>query len=355
LREIEDKAKSDDKPGKPTSAVRDVTQKGERHRWLDRSTKLLGNLCDLQLLTGTAAIIAALVQGEALSFYHRAIILNYWWLVLNSFWAARQDEDGMWEEPDSSQTRGTRQRHRSSDHASTPLTAAAIRLAAFFRGTERFRSYFRRLLVFICTTLFCILNGRATATENLQWDSLHTGRCYISHDKSAQDSDWFWLVGLVLYALVLLLTLVNKTKKMISTSSNWLRSREDQLFQECVRKWRCLRASAPIYAAGACVVFVGVVSLTIIYSACLQFAATWWFGGGFYALEVAVYMGMWAWSFYDIIDLKVSNRRLVVGNETGWGFGQVLAVVLMGSLIFYVVDGLGEEKEEERGSQLTSV
>jgi hypothetical protein len=248
------------------------------------------------------------------------------------------------------------------------LVAAAIRLDAFFRGTERFRSYIRRLLVLICTTAFCILYGRAIAAQNSdQWDPLVSGRCYLFHDQASQNSDWFWLAGLVLYALVLTLSLVNKTKKMITEFSAYLHSGEDTLFRKCVRQWRCLRTLSPapehpqtwrlpIYAAsGASVVFVGMVILTSIYSACLQFLAIWCFGDGFYALEVAFYLGMWAWSFYDIVDLKVSNRRLVVGNETAWGFGQVLAVVLMGALVFYVVDGLGEEKEEEREHGSTPV
>jgi hypothetical protein len=366
LRQSEEEAKSDNTAldnvsRRPSLELHDSVQNGKRHRWLARSTKLLGNLCDLQLLTGTAIIIAAHVQGDALSFYHQAIILNYWWLALNSFWAARQCEG---EDTNSSHCRDTRQRHRSSDYPPTPLAAGAIQLDAFLRGSERFRSYLRRLLILICTTAFCILYGRASAAENSEWDSLVSGRCYISHDQD--NSNWFWLTGLVFYALVLLLTLVNKTKQIVSASSTCLHYGEDQLFKVCVRKWRRLRASSAvprpaqtwklrIRTVGAWVILVGVVFLTLIYSACFQFLAIWWFGDGFYALEVAFYIGMWAWSFYDIVDLKLSNKTLIVGNEMAWGFGQVLAVVLMGVLVFYVVDGLGEERDEERRNEVTSM
>jgi hypothetical protein len=125
LREIEDTADSHGKtlkstPGKPALAPCDFIRREKRHRWQDLSTKLLEYLCDLQLLTGTAIIIAALVQREALSFYHRAIILDYGWLVFNSFWAARQDEYGMWEDSDSPKLGDTRQRHGSSGHVSKP-------------------------------------------------------------------------------------------------------------------------------------------------------------------------------------------------------------------------------------------
>jgi len=392
LRQSEDTTKSDDMaldnvPREPPSEAHDVSQNEQdareereqasmstipedlceetsvekRHRWLNRAKRLLGNLCDLQLLTGTAIIIAAYVQGNALSFYHQTIIINYWWLALNSFWAARQDES--WEGHGSSQSIDTGQRYGSSDQPSIPLAVTAIQPNAFFRGTERFRSYLRRLLVFVCTTAFCILYGRALAAQDSeQWDPLVSGRCYRFHDQAAKNSDWFWLAGLALYALVLLLSLVNKTKKMVIACSTYLHSGEDKLFEECVRKWRHLRSPYPtpkppqtwklrIYVVGAYTVFVGMILLTLIYSACLEFLSIWWFGDGLYVLEVAFYLGMWAWSFYDIVDLKISNRRLIVGKEMAWGFGQVLAVVLMGALVFNVVDGLGEEKErnEERG------
>src|SRR6266498_3774369 len=51
--------------------------------------KLLDSLCDLQIITGVAIVIAGLVQMPEISYYHEQFVINYWTLTLNSFWAAR--------------------------------------------------------------------------------------------------------------------------------------------------------------------------------------------------------------------------------------------------------------------------
>ena len=53
--------------------------------------KLLDVLCDLQVITGTAILSAGLTQLRSMTFYHQEFVLSYWWLTLNSFWAARAD------------------------------------------------------------------------------------------------------------------------------------------------------------------------------------------------------------------------------------------------------------------------
>jgi len=34
-------------------------------------------LCDIQVVTGTAIMIAGIVQKESLTFYHQQIVINY--------------------------------------------------------------------------------------------------------------------------------------------------------------------------------------------------------------------------------------------------------------------------------------
>ncbi|KAF2682486.1 hypothetical protein K458DRAFT_370386 [Lentithecium fluviatile CBS 122367] len=346
--------------------------KEKHHRWLSLAEKLLGNLCDLQLLTGAAIITAAFAQGDGLSFYHQCFVINYWWFALNSFWAARLDE--AWNDSNPSASATAEKSDPSNQASITASNETAVgtssiiqRIDAFFRGTERFRSYLRRFLVFICAASFSVLYGRSIWAQNYKdWNTLVSGRCYLFHDKSAWNSDWFWLAGVSLYALVLMLSLVNRTKEMLVVYSEGLHSGEERLFRDCVVRWR----EAQILSrnpkgprnwrwrarlTGNFFVYLGAVVLALIYSACAQFLAIWSFGDGFYALEVCFYLGMWAWSFYDIVDLKISNSRLVVGNETAWGFGQVLAVVLMGAFVFYVVDGLGEEKGKDMNLKSISV
>jgi hypothetical protein len=40
----------------------------------------------LQLAIGTAILVAALPQLKAMTFYHQQIIMDYWFLNLNSCW-----------------------------------------------------------------------------------------------------------------------------------------------------------------------------------------------------------------------------------------------------------------------------
>jgi hypothetical protein len=62
------------------------------------------------------------------------------------------------------------------------------------------------------------------------------------------------------------------------------------------------------------------------------FGAIWSYGSTFGPLviiEIVAYFGLSAWSVFDIIDLKLSNKPLLDGSESTWGFGQVLPVVLL--------------------------
>jgi len=49
-------------------------------------------LCDIQVITGTAIMIAGIAQRDSLTFYHQQFVMSYWFLTLNSFWAARSGQ-----------------------------------------------------------------------------------------------------------------------------------------------------------------------------------------------------------------------------------------------------------------------
>lgn len=282
-------------------------------------------------------------------------MLNYFWLALNSFWAGRRDED--WGEPqdhgrDHNKTQSPYEESRARGGASRLgyLKSVAGRCDKFLRGGERFRTWFRRLLVCGCIIECAVFAGLAIWRQNYaKWDRLESGRCYIAHGKAAWQSDWFWLAGVCVYATVLLLSLVSKTRLLLSSYSEKLHAIEDFLFRLCIGKWRELaivlrsRRSLPMWASKAAIMLGTLLPLLfsiLCYTAFVQFMAIWSFGDGFYVLEVAFYLAMWMWSFFDIVDLKVSNEYLIEGSEMTWGFGQVLAVVLMDMVIFNLVDAL---------------
>jgi hypothetical protein len=57
---------------------------------------------------------------------------------------------------------------------------------------------------------------------------------------------------------------------------------------------------------------------------------------------VLALFGFAAWNTYDLIDLKFSNSYLVT-DESDWGFGQVLPVVLLGLIILNMLDAVQGE------------
>ncbi|KAF1975368.1 hypothetical protein BU23DRAFT_566918 [Bimuria novae-zelandiae CBS 107.79] len=299
-----------------------VVQTIEQKQRLSLVTTLLGNLCDLQLFTGIAIVTSAFAQGDNLTLYHRALVNEYWWLTLNSFWAARQDEIryGDFYVPEIAQ--------------SAPNTIETIDVGWFRKmqtkltrtqkalwGKERFRTWLRRLAVFACVTEFLVFNFISIRKFHQEQDSFSSGKCFISNDTTPHEVDYLWLTGLILYDFALMVSLLNRTKRILSATSKLLHDGEDLLFKS-------------------------LSIVTLCYTAIVQFASVWAFGSGFYLVEVLFYAGFWAWSFYDIVDMKLSNRYLIIGSENSWGFGQVYAVAAMGIFIFNFTDAVNHMKSK---------
>lgn len=142
----------------------------EQPRLKVAAAELLETLCDLQLVTGTAILIAGLAQGDNLSFYHEAIISSYWNLTLSSFWAAQQ---------------GNNKYKEIKDLPSFVRTSAiwcTLILSIFFQSRQTLHDYFK--------------HG--------YWNALDGDRCFrLNHDHSGEGNGWLWIVGLSLYAFVL--------------------------------------------------------------------------------------------------------------------------------------------------------
>jgi hypothetical protein len=154
----------------PTSPVPSVwldPLKNNRYKiWNRASRTLLDSLCDLQVITGTGILVAGLAQIRSITFYHEQFVSDYWWLTLNSLWAARggynQAEDKKWE-------------HR--------------------------RFLIRTLAILFSVILSLVFQGLITLREYSEWNILRSGYCFLSHDHSAYGQSWLWEAGLVLYAL----------------------------------------------------------------------------------------------------------------------------------------------------------
>jgi hypothetical protein len=271
---------------------------------------LLDTLCDLQIVTGTAMLIAALVQANSITFYHQQLVSNFWNLTLNSFWIARagdKDKDGeakIW-------------------HVRT------------------------RLFAILCSVVIStVYQTQILLKQTRQWDPFSSGYRYLYHDTSTTGSQWMWITGLALYSTYLFLYLTSLRKDR----EGWLQETSDN-FGEWVKKryskfwrWVLFDDERPRMGPRHTKTFKVVSCIPLILNwFFLQFLALWSFGDDESVLLILVYTGFAAWNTYDIIDLKLSNTSLLNGTENSWGFGQVLPVVLLALLLLATFDAAESE------------
>jgi hypothetical protein len=53
--------------------------------------RIVFQLCDVQIITGLAVLVAALAQESHLTYYHAQLAQNFWWVTLDSLWISRID------------------------------------------------------------------------------------------------------------------------------------------------------------------------------------------------------------------------------------------------------------------------
>lgn len=283
------------------------------------ASNLLGPLCDLQIVTGFAIIVAGLTQMPDISFYHESLALSYWSLSLNSFWAARI------EYMNENTTKYTR------------------------RATQR------KIGVLISVVLGLVFQCIVYRRESQDWFFLRPDRCYIYHDNS---SNLIWIVGNFIYAISLSLIIMPASRPWVHQYHRFLRHMQASLIEGWKKSATALqtcRYSQPVsgYQLSFMRFFLRVMFRMVsfaLFSLCLlaywlflQFIAIWSYGEGFYPFQVLVYVGFAAWITFDILDLKLSNRPLILGQESSWGFGQILPMVLLVMIGYNGIDALRGE------------
>jgi hypothetical protein len=299
--------------------------KGLDPRWIEVAKGILAPLCDLQVATGTAILVAGLAQGSRLTYYHELIIQSYWNITLNSFWAAQ---------------------------ISNPKYCEINDLPSLVRN-----------VTVLSSVVFSIyFQTRATIHQYRPgyWDPFTPGRCYLLPlDRSGERQAWFWIAGLSMYAIVLVIRMLpikqdflekvsfkyldNKINQYFTASKDFdiitrdktnldsTRGVEQTIFN--LRRYRSLRV--------ACQVLAFLVT---------SFLAVWSYGSGSFGIETVAIFGYLSWNTLDIIDVKVANLHLIdpPESEMSWGFGQVLPMVLLVTILFSALDVFGEVKEEEQ-------
>ena len=84
----------------------------------------------------------------------------------------------------------------------------------------------------------------------------------------------------------------------------------------------------------------GVLNFPLFIEWCvLRFFALVAWGDDYSMAVILGLFGFAAWNSYDLIDLKRSNSDLET-DESGWGFGQVLPLALLGLVLLNIMDSV---------------
>lgn len=287
------------------------TEEEEPDTYVDKAKRLLRRLCDLQLITGLGIVISGLSSLHTITYYHEQQVINYWYLTLDSFWAARMDF-----------------MNYDSDEYRPSLVLR----------------YFLMFCSCVLGVAFQISVQLRESGSHPPWDNIH-GPCYRWGDGSPQ---WPWAAGITLYAIFLFILLLPGgwmalrlfTEGMdtfqIWAIKRYLASKGELRTPDCGPKAvQAINKSGPnrgrrVYTWGWAV----VVILVFVF---IHFLAVWSYGDGFYPLLWFTYVCFNTWNTADVISLRVLNAPLLGPEETEMGFGQVLPLVLMGDILFHIV------------------
>lgn len=247
---------------------------------LEIAKEMLGPLCDLQLVTSMAVLIAGLVQWPEITYYHEQFVLQYWWLTINSCWVTRNNynwDDGEGEseqEPSGRELREQEFRDREEQHQQRRPRARHD-----FRNceSESWRLTVRRY--------FLAMGGMVLLREERHWDPFSSGFCYIDNDVTSRESFWFWHAGVALYALVLFLTLIPMTKEWLIKLRRTLHEISKDMGEYCAERFRLYSPSWSLVYIGQFGFLLLLSTTTVLFWCGIQFLALWSYGQGYYALE----------------------------------------------------------------------
>ncbi|OAL54620.1 hypothetical protein IQ07DRAFT_273879 [Pyrenochaeta sp. DS3sAY3a] len=276
---------------------------------------LLGPLCDLQAITGAAILVAGFCQWNTITFYHRQIVVNYWWLISNSFWSSR--EAYMYDALDGLDSSWT-----------------------------KWRVYVRRLLITLNVALGIVYLSSSIQLENHYWDNSNPERCYTSvYNGNYEPFDWFWIVGLGFYELALLVSFVDTKARFATEYNRSLKNFVDVFHQSAIRRYGKIAALPPksdykilMLRLRHYLISAALWLLFIVFWVIRQLISVWTYGDGQTAIYLLFYFIFVGWNTYDILMLKIMNARLMEDRKAKMGFGQVLPLFLLLQIPLCVLD-----------------
>lgn len=268
-------------------------------------------LADLQTITGIGILLAAYCRGLDMSLYHYGLVDIYWWLTINSMFAA-------------------------TEH----LEERDIRLNSKVRLGVRI---FFRICSLALGLPFEYISDYRIRTR---WSAFESGNCLFSHhlfEHESKSTNWFWTATLILICI-----------------SQWLSLGDimfdlqihRKFFENWVAKERywvrtCRLTQTPKYLPK--VVLMACKGFCVMISFILRnFIGVWGLWPCAPWVSILFYIYLWMDNTQIAISNRNLNQHLLVGSESDWGFGQILPVILLLAIVFNAMDAFIEAKEEQR-------
>ncbi|KAM7205905.1 hypothetical protein V8F33_000735 [Rhypophila sp. PSN 637] len=334
--------------------------------------QLLGHICDIQVVTALAIIVAGLAQWTRISYYHGILVTQYLQLTLDPFWAARINYMDFYQ----------------IDHVHSgpsPPPRSPVPEATYYDDRQP-RLQVRRVAVLTACILAVIWQFRLYFRENVgpqHWNEGPDGPCYRYLDRSNLIAVLVVrTTGLIVFCVALGVTLLGFPwagrlhwwyERGTTAAMDWARGRFMGSLGRCdALKTKRTKVGAGRTGAGGPIteekhtasttqttadaqsgLFTGArpvprvfatlmltingFILLVVFLLC-QWLAIWCYGDGFYPLLWFCYFGFNVWNTISVISLLIMNHPLVDHEEMDWGFGQVLPVVLLLAIVFVTLD-----------------
>lgn len=240
----------------------------------------------------------------AISYFHEELVMCYWNLTLDSFWAGRADYMGIYSKGD-------------------PL-----------------RLLIRRVAILCSCVLGLSFQGFIFVREYWTWDD-DEGPCFRYEDGTSPIP---WMAGISLFSIALISLIFPWTRKYLGQLfdkieitngklNDLYKRAKEELAPKVLhqRQWTFSRLLKLLW--WGC-----LVVCRVLWYALIVWLDIWSYGDTFWPISWFFYVLFNIWNTFDVVSLWINNQVNLVDQEQHLGFGQVLPLVLIASIIFQGID-----------------
>ncbi|KAK5046368.1 hypothetical protein LTR84_008169 [Exophiala bonariae] len=285
-----------------TASTKDLTTYA---RAKELCNKFVLSLCDIQAFAGTAMLVIGITLRDSVSLYHQEFIIQYWWLTIDSLWAAdfqydNGDEDG--------------------------------KIGSLW--FDRVHQFTRKSIVLLSVTLGIYHQSWLIWNEDDRWNPSDGKHCYRFIERWYWPLEtWIWIVGLAFYALAHALIMFKQGNEQLeafekaiarkrTSLQTSLRIRQRDLRDQI---GRCPRQPGQVFLTG---IMLGVLRLFIfVFWLFVQIVTIWAWSDGDRLVHIVVYALFTMRNTQGLLSHRNLNAFIVKGQEKTLGFGQLLPII----------------------------